>query len=371
MKDSQPATSKMWKTILTWCALSAISVSLSLYLDYHHVPAAYLLGALSCSIVFAVCNLGIRIPKPLFFGGQGILGAMIASTIPVTVFSQLAQHWLLFISGICSVLILTNLLGLFMAQRQILPGSTAIWGTSPGAATAMTLMAESFGADVRLVAFMQYLRVIVVTLVAIIITHLCAPDLPASSAQHAHMISWHVASWSDFSRTLILVVICVSIGVFFHIPAGPMLVTLGLGIVLNETGLITLTIPQPLLLLSYMLVGWNIGFRFNREVLRYAFKAMPKLLLSIFTIIAACGVLSQLLVLILGIDPLTAYLAMSPGGADSVAIIAASGHADMSLVMAMQTGRLILVILCGPPMARWMASRQAKTMHNQQHPQHG
>ena len=41
----------------------------------------------------------------------------------------------------------------------MLPGTTAVWGSSPGAATAMVLMAEAFGADARLVAFMQYLRV--------------------------------------------------------------------------------------------------------------------------------------------------------------------------------------------------------------------
>ena len=38
----------------------------------------------------------------------------------------------------------------------MLPGTTALWGTSPGAASVMTIMAESYGADMRLVAFMQY-----------------------------------------------------------------------------------------------------------------------------------------------------------------------------------------------------------------------
>ena len=53
--------------------------------------------------------------------------------------------------------------------------------------------------------------------------------------------------------------------------------------------------------------------------------------------------------------PLTAYLAASPGGADAVAIIAASSRVDMSFVMAMQVARLILVILIGPSLARLLA----------------
>ena len=47
----------------------------------------------------------------------------------------------------------------------------------------------------------------------------------------------------------------------------------------------------------------------------------------------------------LGIDPLTAYLATSPGGMDSVAIIAAaSDRVDISFVMALQTARFLIVL---------------------------
>ena len=50
----------------------------------------------------------------------------------------------------------------------------------------------------------------------------------------------------------------------------------------------------------------------------------------------------------IGTDPLTAYLATSPGGADSVAIIAASSNVDVPFVMAMQMARFILVLLVVP-----------------------
>ena len=56
-----------------------------------------------------------------------------------------------------------------------------------------------------------------------------------------------------------------------------------------------------------------------------------------------------------GLDPLTAYLATSPGGADTVAIIAASTPVDVPFVMAMQTGRFLLVLALGPSLARLVA----------------
>lgn len=60
----------------------------------------------------------------------------------------------------------------------------------------------------------------------------------------------------------------------------------------------------------------------------------------------------MLLVATLHVDPLTAWLAMSPGGADSVAIIAASTNVDVPFVIAMQMMRFIVVLFAAPPLAR-------------------
>jgi uncharacterized membrane protein AbrB (regulator of aidB expression) len=71
---------------------------------------------------------------------------------------------------------------------------------------------------------------------------------------------------------------------------------------------------------------------------------------------------------LLGTDPLTAYLATSPGGADSVAIIAASSPVNAPLVMAFQTARLFAVIAIGPAMSRFIATRLTPTTPRPDHP---
>ena len=58
-----------------------------------------------------------------------------------------------------------------------------------------------------------------------------------------------------------------------------------------------------------------------------------------------------------GVDPLTAYLATSPGGADAVAIIAASANVNVPFVMALQTARFMIVLIVGPGVARFIARR--------------
>ena len=343
-----------------YLALFVVTAIISLYLDYYSVPAAYLLGALLSAIIFSLSNQSVKLPKHCLIVGQGIIGAMIASTIPITTLGNISQHWLLFIFGIGSVQLLSSGLGLFLARGNILPGSTAIWGTSPGAATAMVIMAESYDADVRLVALMQYLRVVIVTVTAVLVTHFWGNHLSTNTVPTLTDFSFHITSWGDLLKTLFLIAFSIGCSRVFRIPAGPILFTLILGLVGSATNIIHITLPQPLLLISYTVIGWNIGFRFNRSILHYALKILPRILLSIILLILACALMSQVLVVTMGVDPLTAYLAMSPGGADSIAIIAASGNADMSFVMTMQTARLLLVFICGPTIARWLALRQSR-----------
>ncbi|MGG7449114.1 AbrB family transcriptional regulator [Kosakonia oryzendophytica] len=339
-----------------WLRLLAISIPLVALMELIHLPAALLLGPMFAGIFLAITNHPLTISKKCFSAAQAVVGAMIAHAIPPSVFGRIAADWPLFISCIVAVIFASAILGWIMAKLQVFPGSTAIWGSSPGAAAAMTIMAESFGADVRLVAFMQYLRVMIVALVAVLVTRMW---MGADNPDHA------VATFTlfgplrvfAFAGTLLIIAAGYLIARKVKMPSGPMLITLVLGTIVEDTGLLRLELPPWLLALSYAIIGWSIGLRFTREIVGYAARALPRVLLSVLTLVAVCCGFAFLLVHFAGIDPLTAYLATSPGGADTVAIIASSSHVDISFVMAMQTGRFILVLITGPAISRFVAKR--------------
>jgi uncharacterized protein len=90
-------------------------------------------------------------------------------------------------------------------------------------------------------------------------------------------------------------------------------------------------------------------------VLAAAARALPQIVVAIALLMGFCGALAWMLVKLLHIDPLTAYLATSPGGADAAAIIAASTKVDISFVMALQLVRVILLLAIGPSLAKWVA----------------
>jgi membrane AbrB-like protein len=239
-----------------------------------------------------------------------------------------------------------------MTRWQVLPGTTALWGTSPGAASVMTIMAESYGADVRLVAFMQYGRVVLVAVVAALVTHFFGV-----TTVHAAATVWFPpVDWLALGETLALAVFGPMVAKRLNIPAGAFLVPMIAGIVLSHMGLMSIELPPWLLALSYALVGWNVGLRFSRPLLIHAARALPRIMACILTMIVLCGGVAWLMVAAIGVDPLTAYLATSPGGSDSVAIIAASTNVDVSFVMAMQTVRMIAVLFIGPVLTKYIVT---------------
>lgn len=341
-----------------WALLILASLLVSTALQALHLPAALLLGPLIAAAGMAMARAAPRVPGPAFLLAQAVIGSMIARAIPASTLPEILRDWPIFLAGIVSVLAASSLVGWVLMRWQVLPGTTAVWGTSPGAAPAMILMAESYGADMRLVAFMQYLRVVFVALVATAVARIWAG--PGGGAVAT---DWFPPLHAPaFGATLLLVVTTAVIGRYSRLPAGPLLVSLFIGTALNTTGLITIELPPWLLAGAYAMSGWQIGARFDRAILWHAAKVLPRLLAANVALVALCGILAAGLVLVAGVDPLTAYLSTSPGGSDTVAIIAASSRVDLPFIMAMQTARMFLVMLTGPWVARKLANAEQRRL---------
>ncbi|CAN7738791.1 AbrB family transcriptional regulator [Caballeronia sp. LjRoot34] len=337
-----------------WTALIGLSLGFGAVLFWLGVPAAMLIGPLLAGIVISGNGGKLRLSRHAFVPVQGIIGCMIARMLPSSTGGELGVHWPVFAAGVLSVIVASGILGWVLVRMRVLPGTTALWGVSPGAATVMTLMAEAFGADAQLVAVMQYLRVLMVAAIASVL----AKVVGANPHHAVAAVTWFPAiAWLPFAKTLALAVLGPLLGQRLRIPMGPMLVTLVAGVVMVHHGWLSIELPRWLLAIAYAFVGWRIGLRFTRPLLAHAARALPRIIACSLALIVVCGAIGAVLVAVAGVDPLTAYLATSPGGADSVAIIAASSNVDVRFVMAMQMARFVAVLAIGPATARFLARR--------------
>lgn len=341
------------QSLFRWTLLTILSVVLAVGLDWLHLPAAFLLGPMGAAIAVAVGFGPVNLPRLPFNWAQGVVGCLIAQAITPSLLAEIGRDWPIFAGGVLSVVLLSMVIGWLLTRWQVLPGPTAIWGTLPGAAAAMVIMAGDFGCDVGLVAFTQYVRVIIVSVLSAVVAAVFVPAAPAGG------LSAHMAllpnDWLGLGETVAFILVASFLAVRLRIPAGPLLFVMVVGALLQNLHVLRVTLPEILLIPGYCVLGWSIGMRFRRETLRQAMHALPAILVSTLLLLLACGGLAVVLVKLTGMDPLTAYLATSPGGASTVAIIASASHLNVAYVMAMQIARAWFLILAGPLIARTLS----------------
>lgn len=338
-----------------WVLLVLCSALVIGALELAGAPGVFLIGPMLAGVIVGTNGGTIRPPRTAYRVAQTVVSLMIATSLTPSTLAIFRDHGPLFVGVIVGVLAASAALGLLLTRWKIFPGTTAIWGCWPGGASAMVIMSESFGGDVRLVAFMQYLRVLMVSIVAALVVVVWTGHAAGTSA----IAGWSAPiAWLPLAQTLVVGVVCFVAATVLKVPAGTFLLPLVVGAVLQSTGLIAIEIPPWLAAAAYIMLGWYIGLGFTGQILQHARRALPSVLLSIIVLIAICGGFGWLLHVFAGVDPLTAYLAASPGGLDTVAILAMTSHADVPFVLAMQTFRLLAVILVGPYLARFMVRRQ-------------
>ncbi|MBM0106606.1 AbrB family transcriptional regulator [Steroidobacter sp. S1-65] len=349
------------RSSVQWLSLIVLTVALVTALDAVHVPAALLLGPMLASIVFAVSGSNIRLPRGFTIGAQAILGCLIAQAIDAQLMAIIGAHWMILVGFSLATLVLAAALGWWITRAGWLPGTVAIWGLSPGAASSMVLLADDFGADRRVVALMQYSRIALVALAAILVAKSIGhPSLPPphemSNAATSQWLTLPPAV-SLFATTA-LAAMGVALSIFLRKAALALFIPAFAGAALQAAGWIHLSTPPLLAALAFGAVGMYVGLSFNREMLIHSLSALPKMFVAVVTMIVLCGLLSLAFCKLLpGADPLTAYLALSPGGIDAAVIIATSTNVSLPLILASQFVRLLIVIAGAPALAKWLARR--------------
>lgn len=351
------------RLVVTWVALIVLASLIVALLRAVDMPAAFLLGPMIAAIIVAASGVRARLPRFFIIAAQAILGCLIAAAINSELTNVVAAHWEIFVGFSLATMAITATLGVCVTRGGWLPGTTAIWGLSPGAASAMVLLADENGADKRMVAMMQYSRILLVALAAILLAKTVGhPSLPShvpAASLAAHWLTF--PPLRSLIEMLVLAASGVAIAIYLGKGSAALFVPAFAGAALQAAGLIHVTVPPLLATLAFCSVGIFVGLSFTRDVLVHSLRALPTMLVAIVAMILLCGLLSLLLAALLpGTDPLTAYLAMSPGGIDAAVIIASQTSVSLPLILASQFVRLLFVIAGAPALAKWLAQRHQR-----------
>jgi len=345
-----------------WLTPWVIVIVSGYLLDVLGMPVAWLIGPMIASVVLA---LRWRPPEPnptfVFTGVQAVIGIALSASFSVDALKPLVSHWHIIMVTIVLVLGISIIAGVALGRMASLDSATASLGTVPGGASGMVAMSEELGADPRIVAFMQYTRVVIVIITIAILARLVGEE-----SETALALGETDAPLSPALQLLIAPVMALAgiwLGKRFRLPSGALIGSIFVGMMVGVSGWGPITFPPIVLAGAYLLLGARIGSRFDPAVLRRIRDLLPYVIgfISLMSVVSAG--LGWVLAEVTGIDLITALLATSPGGMDGAMIAALDTGANVALVLAVQISRLLLMVLAGPLIVRRLVRRSDSVAH--------
>jgi membrane AbrB-like protein len=243
----------------------------------------------------------------------------------------------------------TIALGVLLRWTSGLDTATAMLASVPGGAVGLVVMAREMGTDERIVAFSQYLRVLLIVIAAPLVATIlvvgpgagiAAPQPQTISAVAVAVAAAAALSGWRFGRTV-------------RLPApallGPMVVAAAAALIVPS---LTPRVPRPALELAFGLVGLDVGLRFTRDVVRRLARLLPAMALCLAVLLGLSFLQALLLYAMTPVSLLDAYLATTPGGLSVVAATAYGTGANLALITAIQMLRLIVMLATAPALVR-------------------
>src|SRR4051812_13494654 len=229
------------------------------------LPSGYLFAAMLIGLLFALAAPGRVVMPPVGFRiGQAVTGVALGTFVQSSVLTGLGWRWIpvLLVSG--ATLALTIGAGILLTRIADLDRPTASLGMVAGGASGIVAMAGDLGGDDRLVAFMQYLRVLVITLLTPLLVPL-AFGVHSGQAPDQGPLLGSVAGWG---LTIGVAAVGVALGSLVRLPAPSLLRPLILASVLSISGLTGDTqVPALARETAFAAIGLWIGLSFDRETM--------------------------------------------------------------------------------------------------------
>jgi membrane AbrB-like protein len=336
---------------LDWAALSAAIVAGGFVGDRVGVPSSYMFAAILAGLVVALRAPGrLAVPRVGFRGALAVTGVTLGAYLESSTFTEIGARWAPVAAVSLATLFVSVGVGLLVARFAPVDRTTATLGMVAGGAAGIIGMSSELGADDRLVAFMQYVRVLLIVLFT---------PLLVAVAFHGHSVQLEpggrplLGEPEDWALTAVVATVGALIGLRTRLPAGVMLAPLLLAGVLTLVDVPdSFSVPPLLREIAFALIGLQVGLRFEPDTLRrIAALALP-MVASVVALVAACFGLAGVLTWWTGVPLLDAYLATTPGGLYAVLAIAFGSGADTTFVLAVQVMRLLVAIVVAPAVVR-------------------
>jgi uncharacterized protein len=142
-----------------------------------------------------------------------------------------------------------------------------------------------------------------------------------------------------------------------NFPAGALIGAMVAIAALKLLGNETPSMPGAVRIVALIVIGWDLGSRFNKQLLATLNNNVAPLVLVIACFLITGWVLAWMLWKFGVMDPVTAVLATSPGGLVQMGALTSETQANAALVVGFHLLRIVSVLLSAPLISRLASSQ--------------
>lgn len=312
------------------------------------LPAGLVSGSLIAVATAALLGAPVLVPRQLARAISVLVGISLGAVVTPETLQGLGQYPLSIAVLLVSTAVMMAATAFYLQAVHGWDKQSAVFGASPGALAQVMILAADYGADLRAIAIVQVMRVVVLTI-----------GIPAGLALFGLTVhgvylprSGSIASIGEFT---ILVLVSITTAVLLtksRLPGGPMFGAMIGSAVLHGSGYIHALLPPWVAICAVIGIGSVTGARFAgtdpRALLRLLGAALGSLAVAVS--VATCFVV--LLCTFTSISVANAVVAFAPGAQDTMMVLALALHLDPIFVGAHHVSRFILVSVMMPLWSR-------------------
>jgi membrane AbrB-like protein len=303
-------------------------------------PAGLVSGSLLAVAAAALLGRPVTVPQPLARAISVLVGISLGSVVTPETLKGLAAYpvsiAVLGFAIICMIVATTAYLR-FVHGWDL---QSALFGASPGAMGQVMVLSAAYGADLRAIAIVQVMRVVVLTI-----------GIPAGLAYFGltatgMFLPRVAAAGTSFTEIAILVVVSTATALLvwrFAMPGGLMFGAMLGSSILHGGGFIGAALPFWVVAAAVIGIGAVTGSRFANTAPRMLLRYLGAALGSFAVAISIASFFVLLVTMFIPVRVADTVVAFSPGAQDTMMVLALALHLDPVFIGAHQLARYLIV----------------------------
>jgi len=331
----------------------AIGVIGGLAFVWLKMPLPWMIGSAVFVSIAALCGVRVapRMPgRDLMFA---VLGVLMGAAIHPGTFAN-AESWVISLGAMVVFVVVVTAGVAAILMRCGYDRITAYFSSAPGGLSEMILMGGQAGGDDRVIALIHSIRITITVLVIGAWYRLVHGYQPNGNSSLGSVLD---VTALDAGALIAMGIVGWLVGTRLRLPGGTFLGPMIASAAAHGFGLTKAVPPSEIISIAQLVVGTAIGCRFNGTSVHEFRKALGMGVVLAIALIAFAAAVAIPLAPMVGLPFEALLLAFAPGGLTEMSLISMTLGIDPAFVTTHHIFRLILILMIGPMVFRWLAAK--------------